>query len=96
MTRAIAKISMETPISTIKDVPSRFARRRMTGISTCFRRRRKRWPAANRRPGIAAAYSVISIRRKVKPMPLRPNALAGSDSAGTDTRLLAANTAFWS
>ena len=46
--------------------------------------------------GVAAAYSVISIRRKVKPMPVRPNALLGSDSAGTDTRLLAANTAFWS
>src|SRR5690242_14112643 len=31
MTRAIAKISIETPISTIREVPSRFARRRMTG-----------------------------------------------------------------
>ena len=43
-----------------------------------------------------AAYSVISIRRKVKPMPVSPNALLVSDSAGTETRLLAANTAVWS
>lgn len=39
-------------------------------------------------------YSVISIKRNVKFIPLRLNALLRSLSAGTDTRLLAAKTAF--
>ena len=46
------------------------------GIATSLSLARRKRPAAKPPAVCAAAYSVISIRRKVKPMPVRPNALA--------------------
>ena len=104
MTRAMAKISRETPIRTMNEVPSRFARRRTTGgiFSRCafvrlndFVRLNLGGPADCAGP-ILIRYSFISISRKLKPKPATLNAFAVSESAGTETRLLAANTATWS
>ena len=105
MTRAMAKISRDTPIRTMNEVPSRFARRRTTGgIFFAMRFRsveRLRSVELGGAGGIAPArflirYSFISISRKLKPKPATLNAFAVSESAGTETRLLAANTATWS
>ena len=90
ITRAIAKISIETPSRTMQEIPTRRTKIRSVGVTTQLYTA-GRAGRQNARPA-AERYSVISIRRNEKPKPSSPKAMAGSLSAGTLTRLDAAKT----